>query len=143
MVDVAIRAAALQDASALVELCRQLGHPVLLGDVQARLQRPAETRHTLLVAVVEGAVVGFLEADARAALSTGRWAEITGLVVDEGTRRQGVGKALVRAARQWAVEQGLRRLRVRTRKERAGAARLYEREGLRLSKEQRVYDVEL
>jgi hypothetical protein len=64
MVDVAIRAAALQDASALVELCRQLGHAVLLGDVQARLQRPAETRHTLRVAVVEGAVVGFLEADA-------------------------------------------------------------------------------
>jgi GNAT superfamily N-acetyltransferase len=143
MADVAIRVAAPKDASVLVQLCRQLGHAVLAGDVQAELELPAENHHTLLVAILEGTVVGFLEVAARASVSSGRWAEITGLVVEEGARGQGVGGALVRAARTWAVERGLRRLRVRTRKDRAEAARLYEREGFRLSKEQRVYDVEL
>jgi GNAT superfamily N-acetyltransferase len=138
-----IRAAAPEDAGDLVGLCSQLGHAVALGDVQSHLARPPQSGHCLLVAVLAGRVVGWLEAEARVALPTGTWAEVTGLVVEEGLRGQGVGSALVRSVRLWAQGQGLTRLRVRTRVERAKAARFYEKEGFQLQKQQRVYETEL
>lgn len=140
---VSIRAAKAQDALALVELCRQLGHAIRQGAVQRHLRQPAGAGHRLLVAVLAGRVVGWLEVEARASLPTGRWAEVTGLVVEETVRRRGVGRALVRSARKWARSRGLGRLRVRTRLERTEAARFYEQEGFALNKQQRVYDAAL
>jgi GNAT superfamily N-acetyltransferase len=141
--EVTLRAAEPQDASVLAELVLQLGHAVFLSEVKAQLEQPAEPRHALLVAVLAGKVVGFAEVEARRSLPAGSWAELTGLVVEETLRGQGVGSALVAGARGWALGQGLRRLRVRTRRERESTARFYEKEGFRLCKEQRVYDVEL
>jgi N-acetylglutamate synthase-like GNAT family acetyltransferase len=142
--DVTLRPAEPADAGALTALALQLGHhTTLLSDVRAQLEQPAEVRHTLLVAVLAGRVVGFVELEARVSLPVGRWAELTTLVVEESLRGRGVGSVLVEGARAWALGQGLRRLRVRTRSEREATARFYEKAGFRLCKEQRVYDVEL
>jgi len=54
-----------------------------------------------------------------------------------------VGGALVRGARAWAKEKGLSRLRVRTRVEREAAASFYERAGFCLTKQQRVYELDV
>lgn len=143
--DVTLRPAEPADAGALTALASQLGHEAcpLLSDVRAQLEQPAEARHALLVAVSAGEVVGFVELEARVSLPAGRWAEMTTLVVEERARGQGVGGILVEGARGWALAQGVRRLRVRTRRERVATARFYERMGFRLCKEQWVYDVEV
>ncbi len=141
--EVAIRAAVVGDGSKLAALCQVLGHTPSLDEVKERLASSGDGPHALLVAVCQGAVVGFAELELRATLASGNWAELSALAVEERMRGQGVGSALVEAARAWARGRRASRLRVRTRSEREAAARFYERNGFRLSKEQRVYDVAL
>jgi GNAT superfamily N-acetyltransferase len=143
MLEVHIHAATARDAPALVELCRQLGYPVQPGDVRAYLRRRRGPEGSVLLAVQAGRVVGWLEVGVQAALHRGTWAEVSGLVVEEKSRSQGVGRQLLAAAGSWARVHRLSRLRVRTNSVRERAARFYEREGFRLTKEQRVYDVPL
>ncbi len=142
---IAIRRAEAMDAPALATLCRQLGDEVTASQVLAHLERHrTEASQCLLVALLDTAVVGWLEAGVRHAVQDGRgWAEVSGLVVEASQRGYGVGSALLAAARSWAVGQGMKRLRVRTRVERTEAARFYEKNGFRLKKQQRVYDVDL
>ncbi len=139
-----VRAAEPQDAPVLLELCRQLGREASLDDVRVHLERGrSEAGHCLLVALESGSVRGWLEVATRTALGSPAWAEISGLVVDEARRGQGVGAELVRAAGAWARGQGLARLRVRTRVERKRAARFYVGAGFRLRKQQQLYELEL
>jgi len=102
---VSIRPADVADADALHRLCQALGRDAQLHDVRAHLQEVAsEAGRCLLVAVVEGAVGGWLEVGARTALGTRPWAEVSGLVVDAPLRGLGLGRALLLAARRWAKE---------------------------------------
>ncbi len=137
-----IRRAEAQDAPVLGDLCRHLGYQVTLAQVHQHLERP-EGGHCLLVALLEGAVVGWLEVGLRAALESGTWAEISGLVVHPTHQGKGVGTALVLEARAWARGRGLARLRVRTRTERERTSGFYQGLGFRLSKQQRIYDLDL
>jgi GNAT superfamily N-acetyltransferase len=137
-----IRPAEPGDVEALASLSLQLGYPVSEADVRAHLERgPSGEHRSLLVAVREGQVHGWVELATRSALESGAWAEITGLVVDEAARGAGIGSQLVAAARAWTRERGLARLRVRTNATRERTARFYERAGFELVKQQRVYDV--
>ena len=141
---IAIRQAEAADAAVVARLCGQLGYEVTLSQVLAHLERHrSEASQCLLVALLETAVVGWLEVGVRDAVENGSWAEVSGLVVEASQRGHGVGSALLGAARTWAVGQGLKRLRVRTRVERTEAARFYEKNGFRLKKQQRVYDLDL
>ena len=144
MEGIQVRSGVRADAARVAELSGQLGYPVSAGEVEARLEgSPDGSEGDLLVAVHDGAVVGFLEVERRRSVYAGGWAEISGLVVGEGSRGRGVGRALVAAACAWARGQGFRRLRVRTNVVRERSARFYEGEGFRLVKQQRVYDREL
>jgi GNAT superfamily N-acetyltransferase len=58
----------------------------------------------------------------------GRRAWIEDLAVDEGHRSQGVGKALLDAAKDWARERGASHLELDSSELRADAHRFYERE---------------
>ena len=63
----------------------------------------------VLVADDGGALVGFVELSIRniaEGCSTDRVAYLEGWWVDVGKRRQGIGRALVRAAEEWARAQG-------------------------------------
>jgi GNAT superfamily N-acetyltransferase len=139
-----IRPAVASDASALVGLCHQLGHAVSLAEAEAHLQqRTADATGCILVALQATHPVGWLEVEQRSALPTGRWAEISGLVVEESLRGQGIGQQLVLAAKKWAQQRGLGRLRVRMRLGRERASRFYQKAGFQLAKQQHVFDVML
>ena len=141
---ITIRRAEAEDGAVLARLCCQLGYEVTPSEVLEHLERPrTEASQCLLLALVGGVPVGWLEVSRHDAVESGTWAEVSGLVVEAAHRGHGVGSALLRAARSWAVGQGLSRLRVRTRVEREDAARFYQRNGFRLTKQQRVYDVDL
>ncbi len=81
----------------------------------------------LLVATVGGKVRGYLQMQADIERGTG-W--VRDLVVEEGWRRRGVGGALLKAARQWAREQGLSRLTVETQTKNYPAICFCEKHGL-------------
>jgi PhnO protein len=60
---------------------------------------------------------------------SGKCAEIVNLVVDEAVRGHGIGKELLAAMEQVAIENGCVRLEVDSGRWREGAHRFYEREG--------------
>jgi ribosomal protein S18 acetylase RimI-like enzyme len=84
------------------------GAPRSFEDYQALLADPLQQ---VLLAVVEGQVVGYVHALLRERapipiMVPARYAVVDTLVVDEAFRRRGVGQALMAAAEDWACQNG-------------------------------------
>ncbi|WP_372660498.1 GNAT family N-acetyltransferase [Amycolatopsis kentuckyensis] len=104
------------DAPRLVELLAQLGYPSEPGTVGRRLAGVlgSPTQH-VLVADEDARLAGYAGVEWRPALlHRDEHAELTGLVVDAAARRAGLGRALVRAAEEWAARHGLPAIVVRS-----------------------------
>ncbi|MEP7042629.1 MAG: GNAT family N-acetyltransferase [Dokdonella sp.] len=136
-----ISCARTYDAPALAELCGALGYPASRQQIVARLAAiESAPSHKVLVAEDDsGRVVGWLHVAQCVALTEDDGAEILGFIVDAQLRGYGIGASLLRAATAWAHARGAGYLRVRSRVEREGAHRFYEREGYARSKTQHVF----
>lgn len=139
--DLLLREAIASDAAALASLSTQLGYPVTVEVMEERLRTPRDAGNSLVVAEVNGAVLGCMEVAIMFAWESGRWSEIRGLVVDSNSRSQGIGAVLVAHAKAWTRSHGLTSLRVRTNEVRTRTHGFYERLGFTKTKSQRVYDV--
>ena len=138
---VTIRKVNTDDALEVSGLSAQLGYPTSVGTLRERLTEAAhDAGREIVVAESGGRIVGWIEVAIGAALESGRWVEIRGLVVDEQHRGHRVGTALVEWAKAWADERGFARLRVRTNEKRSDAHRFYVQCGFEHVKSQRVYD---
>jgi GNAT superfamily N-acetyltransferase len=83
----------------------------------------------VLVADVGGRVAGFVTAyDEMTSVRFGRRVWVEDLAVDPDQRSQGLGKALLDAAKDWARERGASHLELDSATTRADAHRFYERE---------------
>jgi GNAT superfamily N-acetyltransferase len=135
-----IRPAGDGDVASLAALTLELGYAAQSDAIAGRLRAVAtDARQALLVAEQNGAVVGWLQINDSVALESGRRAEIVGLVVSASVRRQGVGRALVAAAEDWARARGIDRLVVRSNLTRSESHRFYPDIGFAPVKHQAVY----
>ena len=135
-----IRPATLADSEAIARLSGMFGYE---PDVDAHHERLAQLlsrpEHAVWVADDEGRIVGWLHAMLRLSLESPSYAEIAGLVVDENERSRGIGAQLTRIAEQWAREQGIHEMRVRSNVIRERAHAFYRRDGYRPIKQQQVF----
>jgi GNAT superfamily N-acetyltransferase len=89
----------------------------------------AGDRAEVLLADVDGAVAGFVTVyDEFDSVRFGHRAWVEDLAVDPGRRSQGLGKALLDAAKDWARARGATHLELDSAETRADAHRFYERE---------------
>lgn len=135
------RPATPSDAEAIARLVTELGYPTTAGEMPERLQRLA-THHGLggghggargivLLAQRGERIVGLASAHVLSVLNRPRdVAWLTALVVEEGARGAGVGRALVEAIEAFAREAGCERLSVTTHEGWSGARAFYPRVGL-------------
>lgn len=136
-----IRLPRAEDNARLAELAGQLGYPSSTAEIAKRLAGMEGRRdHALFVAqLASGEIAGWIgvfiyrsvEADARA--------EITGLVVDEGVRSQGIGPKLLERAEEWARERGCTAVGLRSNVIRDRAHAFYERLGFEHVKTQKSF----
>ncbi|HEC22631.1 MAG TPA: GNAT family N-acetyltransferase [Chloroflexi bacterium] len=91
------------------------------------LLRSWQLHNSFLVAEWDGEVVGYVNVREEVAQET---AWVADLVVDRPHRLRGIGTALLRAARQWALESNLRRLIVETHTKNYPAIRFLQKRGL-------------
>jgi GNAT superfamily N-acetyltransferase len=101
-----------------------------VADIRRRIEeRAASTDSIALGAVVNGEMVGWIDAFIERHLQSSPSAVIGGLVVRDGTRGLGIGKRLCLEIEEWARNKGISLLRVRSQIAREDAHRFYLREG--------------
>ena len=129
-----IRDARSEDAAAIAELLGQLGYPTEGRAVAGRLERLRIVGDRVVVAELDGTVVGLAHLQVSPAIEYDRpAAKLAALVVDEAQRGEGVGRALVEAIELEARSRGCELLYLTTSDRRADAHAFYERIGLEQS----------
>lgn len=129
--DPTIRDARRGDAEAVARLLTELGYPSDAGAVDERLERLRVVGDRVLVAEVDGDVVGLAHLQVTPALERDRpAAKLGALIVDEAQRGRGVGRALVEATEAEARLRGCELLFLTTAERRDDAHAFYERVGL-------------
>ena len=124
-----VREVTAEDAGALAQLATQLGYPAQSSQITRRMQALARERSSVMAAVVDGSVVGWIHVEVYGTILLDNVAEILGLVVDERWHGQHIGQALLRAAEAWAAERGCATVYVRSNVVRHGAHRFYLQNG--------------
>jgi GNAT superfamily N-acetyltransferase len=137
-----IRRASHADAAVVAELCGELGYPVSAQEMAARLADllPRTSQFIAVATDGAGAVIAWIAAERRYLIEYGEKIEIVGLVVGAAARRSGAGKALVQAVEQWAREQRLAAVVVRSNAARSESHPFYERLGFVRKKTQHSYE---
>jgi GNAT superfamily N-acetyltransferase len=134
------RRARVDDAAEIARLAGELGYPADPAAMAVRLAAlMADPRQCVQVIDGEGRLAGWIAAERRLSLETGERVEITGLVVDSTGRRGGLGRALVAAAEDWAREQDIDVVIVRSNVRRQASHPFYEGLGYVRKKSQHVY----
>ena len=144
-----IRPATIADLDAVAPLFdayRQFyGQPA--DPARARAFIGARLRHgdaVILLAQHDGAVTGFTQLyPLFSSVRTGRVWQLNDLYVASPARRQGVGRALLAAARDHAVASGALGLQLETRRSNLAAQRLYAALGWRRDDSNHVYTLTL
>ena len=111
VMDITIRKITLDDAIAVNRLSHQLGYPLTLNDTTKNLEAILQSdSYTGFVAEVDNRVIGWIGASQVIMIELMPHCEINGLVVDNGYYGKGVGKLLVDRVKQWAIENGNKKL---------------------------------
>lgn len=136
-----VRPAQPTDGNAMAALAEQLGYPCTGAEVRRRLDAMKDlTQYGAFVAVhPPGEIVGWIGTRVFRAVELAPFAEISGLVVEATLRSRGIGKALLKAAEDWARRVGLPVISVNSNLARERAHQFYIRNGYELVKTQRIF----
>jgi GNAT superfamily N-acetyltransferase len=133
-VAVGIRDATSDDAAAVARLLGQLGYPAEPEAVRARIERMLAVGDRLVVAELEGRIVGLANLHVAPSIEHDRpAAKLGALVVDESHRGDGIGRALVDAMEAEARARRCAVFFLTTAEGRSDAHGFYERLGLELT----------
>ena len=129
--DPTIRDARSRDSAAIAALLGQLGYRTDAAAVAARIRRLLAAGDRLVVAELDGKVVGLADLHVSPSLEYDEPAgKLAALVVDERARGGGIGRALVEAMEAEARARGCAVFFLTTAERRADAHAFYERIGL-------------
>ncbi len=136
-----IREVRVTDSNTLVALCLQLGYQTDAAGLDKRLVVMLDDPDQRIMVALDpdDKIVGWIHIFIARRLEVGIFVEIGGLVVDEKCRRMGVGKALMRAAEDWAKAHDIRVIRLRSNMIRKEAHQFYLDLGFSREKQQQVF----
>jgi len=136
-----IRRLTADDADAAAELSSQLGYSCSAEDLRERIEELSRAADRVaFAAVIDGQIVGWIDAAMERHLQSAASAVIGGLVVREDTRGLGVGKRLCLEVEEWARSKSVPLVRVRSQIKREDAHRFYLRDGYRKVKTSLVFE---
>ena len=129
------------DAAEVSRLAEQLGYQRSPDQVAAWIaaSQPEPASRQAYVACLEDEVAGWVAVSVEHPLQSPAYALIGGLVVRDGLRGHGIGRALCQRAEAWAWQQGVEQLRVTSRSTRLDAHRFYLRDGYQQLKTSLVF----
>jgi GNAT superfamily N-acetyltransferase len=138
---VSIRRLTVDDAEAAAALSGELGYPSPPEDLRERIEELSHTADRVaFAAVIDGQIVGWIDAAMERHLQYAASAVIGGLVVREDMRGMGVGRRLCVEVEAWARSKSVPIVRVRSQIKREDAHRFYLRDGYRKVKTSLVFE---
>ncbi|MFC2084286.1 GNAT family N-acetyltransferase [Bacteroidota bacterium] len=143
--NIKFRKATSSDASAISELCKELGYLSSETKVNVRLGNILSLKdNEVFVAETTGyVVVGWVHIFATHRIESNSFAELGGLVVNSLYRGKGIGKNLIKVAEEWALMNGYNIVRIRSKIIRERAHKLFEQIGYGKNKTQHVFSKKL
>jgi GNAT superfamily N-acetyltransferase len=127
---VLVRDVRAEDATSIAVLLTELGYPAETDAILRRLEQLRQVGDLVLVAELDGGVVGLAQLHVSPSIEYDRpAAKLSALVVAECHRGSGIGRALVEAVEEEARGRGCGLLFLTTAERRADAHRFYERLG--------------
>ncbi len=124
---IVLRPATAADAERIAALFTDEGYPSGTSDILARLERFAPPGSQVIVADLDGELLGFIALHVMPRFEhSDTIARILALVVDPGVRERGVGHLLMTEAEQVARDQGAAFIEVTAGHHRPDARHLYE-----------------
>ena len=100
---------------ALADLCGQLGYPTEQDQLAFRLQQIlTQSNHFLRAAQLDGIICGLVHAHMVDLLTSARCVEVAGLIVSEVYRQHGIGRALMGQVEDWANQQDINLIYLRS-----------------------------
>lgn len=139
--DCHIRTARSSDCQRMAVLATQLGYPSNAEDIERRMEE-MEDRDRYAIYVAEDprhGVIGWIGIFVFRSVAHDKFAEISGLVVDENARCHGVGAKLLLEAEQWARTNGCHRISVRSNVVRVRAHQFYLKHAYECTKAQKSF----
>jgi len=138
---VSIRRLTVDDAEAAAALSGELGYPSPPEDLRERIEELSHSADRVaFAAVIDGQIVGWIDAAMERHLQYAASAVIGGLVVREDMRGMGVGRRLCVEVEAWARSKSVPIVRVRSQIKREDAHRFYLRDGYRKVKTSLVFE---
>lgn len=135
-----LRSAIQGDVPEIVKLLEELGYKSDVETIRKRLLMIEERKGVVIVAVNEThKILGCIHAFLDLRLAAGESGEIASLVVKREARGKGVGKELVKEARNRLAGMGCGQIRVRANSLREKAHQFYRGQGFREVKSQKVF----
>jgi len=135
-----IRFAKPADFSFIATLSIQLGYQSSTDDIEKRMKKISTMHdHTVFIAAFEKKIIGWIHIFIAYRVETDAFAEIGGLVVDDHHRGKGVGKLLTIRAEEWAKENQISKIRVRSNVVRTATHLFYRHLEYKEDKEQKVF----
>jgi GNAT superfamily N-acetyltransferase len=136
-----IRPAQPLDSAQIAKLSTQLGYPSNPNETARRL---AEIQHSnesciFVAQLTGGEIAGWIGMFVFRSIADEPRVEISGLIVDERVRSQGIGEKLLHRAEQWAREKGCRTIGLRCNVIRDRAHAFYECHGYEHVKTQKSF----
>ena len=140
-----IKNAEIQNAQEISMLTNELGYTANESQTKEWLDVILNyNKHCAIVATdTDGILCGWVVVEKRVSLETGCKAEISGLVTGSKFRRLGVGKKLVLACENWAIQEGLGELVVASNIQRKESHVFYKNIGFSLKKTSHKYEKSL
>lgn len=140
--EVLIRQISPQDASAVSQLCQQLGYNLSEKLVAENIKSVLSNKdNDAFVALAEHKVIGWIGVSQAIQIESAPFCEIRGLIVDDRYRKNGIGKMLIEKAATWGRERGNKKLRLRCNVKRTEAHLFYQHLNFEQSKEQKVFEI--
>jgi len=134
----------LGDSKRISELSEQLGYPSTIEETKNRIREVvSSTNHKAIVALENNIIVGWIHAFKSCSIESNPFVEIAGLVVDQDSRGNGVGRQLVEKVISWTLEMKIGELRVRSNIQRFESHQFYPALGFKEIKQQKVYQLYL
>ena len=140
MSDFIIRKIELKDAGGLCKICsEEMGYECDSDLVKSKIEKLDSKREAVFVVEEESQLLGFIHVERYEVLYFESMANILGLAVKKDFQKQGLGKALLLAAENWAQKNGIYLMRLNSGINRIDAHGFYEHLGYVSEKEQKRF----